>query len=235
MTNALWKAGAESRMTWRSPAKACSRWPRSSRSAQGTASANRAHCRSWCQATGLHRMGETLNVRRLLWLLGLAVVCGCSEEHLPPGDNVFYLLTGLSVERAVPSQYSEGGVSRLLVVCECRYAGRGYMLVTAHNGGQEIGTMVSPVSGALGSQSFPVDLVAGRTEMPIEILMAPNSPHVGLGVQVLCDSVLIDNHMEYWESSPALAAYAQEFEPNTIGTFNSSYVHITMDRAPTAQ
>ena len=176
-----------------------------------------------------------MNVRCLLSLLCLVAVCGCTEDPSLPGDNVFNLVTDLRVESVAPPMYVEGSVSRVVVVCECRYDGRGYVLVTGHNGGRDIGAMVSPVSGVLGSQSFPVDLAAGRTEIPVEILMAPDNHHVGLGVQVLCDSVLVDNHMEYWESPTAVAVYAPEFEPNTIGIFNSSYVNVTMDRAPGEQ
>ena len=174
-----------------------------------------------------------MNVRLLFALICITVLCGCSEEGgAPLYDNIFSLVTSLGVESVVPPNYVEGEISQVLIVANCRYSGRGRVHIRGYNGGQDnIGSMVSPISGALGVQTFAVNLAAGRTEIPVEILMTPDYHHVALGITVACDSVLIGDRMEYWSSDAALAAYESESQPNTVVISNNSFARITMDRA----
>ena len=156
----------------------------------------------------------------IVWLL----IGGCSEDEGlgPEVDKGWGFVTEVSILNVEEIRYVPGQVFKFSITAQCKYPGKGWVAVNGRNGGNDVGQMISPSEGVVGTTWFPVNISAGRLEVPIELRMTTESKYVGLDVHVSCDSLLVDGKMVHWESEEGRSVYWEDIPPDTMWIFNRS-------------
>ena len=160
----------------------------------------------------------------LIWVF---CIIGCSERVENPGsvvivDKGWSFVTGASIHNIEEATYVPGEVFSFTITAQSLYAGKGWASVSGRNGGNEVGQMITPGEGPIGTLGFPVDIPAGRIEIPVELFITTESNSVGLDVYLACDSLLVKGKMVHWMSEEGHSVYSDDVPPDTAWIWNDS-------------
>jgi hypothetical protein len=155
------------------------------------------------------------------------LIGGC-DEGLHIEDQSFSLIDSVTVQSIEPASYSQGGISKITLLCGMRYPGRGSILINSLGGAGIVGNLRSPIEGPVGAQLFTIDFPAGEFEVPVEIEMTTTLERCAFSVIVSCDSLYVNGAMVYWLSEEGYNVFRRDLPEDTAFIENRAYQQIAM-------
>ena len=162
-------------------------------------------------------------------LFGCLLVSGCSEHTLV--DPGYALIPNLRVTHIEPSEYSPGAPMNLTVVFDSRYAGSGWFSLVGHGGGSDVGLLLEPEAAQIGFYSQRLTISAGRTEIPLTLLMTTTLDMAALSITVAIDSLLANDSLVPWNSPEGYDVFRADVPRGAVWISNTNITLVEIQRA----